>query len=208
MEKAETVPAGGDGRAGSGSRGEPELVTPSCCAGRSVLLAISASPCAAAAAAELWLCSSCSCPSWWRVRTRERAGRAPRGSSEGRWARGRGQPRVGGSGAGAAVRAAGGGLAPAVSLSVLSLGQPVAAGPGGLAGTGPGGAGLGCVGAPEPASTFRLFEKGASSCLTPASSASGGASEDRKVVLICLVGYFNQLMNCSPLRRGRCPSCP
>lgn len=113
-----------------------------------------------------------------------------------------------GSGAGAAVRAAGGGLAPAVSLSVLSLGQPVAAGPGGLAGTGPGGAGLGCVGAPEPASTFRLFEKGASSCLTPASSASGGASEDRKVVLICLVGYFNQLMNCSPLRRGRCPSCP
>lgn len=90
---------------------------------------------------------------------------------------------------------------PQPPLSIFSLGQPVAARPGGLAGTGPGGAGLGCVGAPEPASTFRPFEKGASSCLAPASSASGGASEDREA-------FLDQLMNRSPLRRGRCPSCP
>lgn len=43
----------------------------------------------------------------------------------------RGRPQVGGSGAGAAVRASGGGLAPAASLSVFSLARPVATQPGG-----------------------------------------------------------------------------
>ena len=54
---------------------------------------------------------------------------------------GRGRPQVGGSGVGAAVRATGGGLAPAASPSTFSSDRPVAAqsgGPPGRSRAGPG----------------------------------------------------------------------
>lgn len=103
-------------------------------------------------------------------------------------------------GAGAAVRAAGSSLAPAASPSAFSPGWLVAARPGWLPGSGR--TGPGCVGAPEPASTLRLFEEGASARLVPASSGSGGGWEDGNT-------FLNQLLNRSPLRRreGRLLGC-
>lgn len=178
VEKATAVPAEATTGRSQGVATSQSASPPGAAVVARVLPARSVLSCIAAAAAEPWLCSSCCCP-WWRVRNRVWVGRASGGL----------EPWGFGSGAAAGVRQWGG------CRSAGKRRQPrpscflqpsVGTGPWrpGLAGPGPSQAGLrgGHMNRLHPLSLQgRRVRR---SCLQPrvnwpASSVSGGSSEDR-----------------------------